>query len=109
LPDINVRLDKPDGTSETVTIDLSLDTLTMRESVRLETVLGEDTFSRIVSEGLDGAANLTSPKIIQGLIYVKLKTLHPEVELDEFDLDLEDLEKALFPKGPEPSGEGSSG
>jgi hypothetical protein len=106
MADITVTLDRPDGTSEDVTVDLTLDSLTMRESVRLEAIIGQDVFSRLATDGLD-LAEVSSPKIIQGLIFVKLKTRFPDVDLDAFDVDLDELAKAFdidIPKASTPEG-----
>lgn len=91
---VHIKIDRVDGTPEILELDLSLDTMTMRESVRLEAAIGPELFERLVSGSLEGPAAI-SPRIVQAVIYAKLKTIRPEVELDAFDLDLEELEHAL--------------
>ena len=109
MAEITVQLDLPDGTIEAVPLDLSLDALTMREAARLEEVLGEEAFTRLTTEGIT-----PSPRVIQALIYVKLRAIHPEVALDGFDLSLEELQAALEEEEEVPplsvaSGGGSNG
>jgi hypothetical protein len=108
--EVTVRVDREDGTSEDVVLTLDLQRLTMRESVRLEEILGPDTFGSL-ADGLRQGDTI-SPRIVQGLLYVKLKSSHPEVTLDSFDVDLEELQRALDGEEPpapleEPSGDGS--
>jgi hypothetical protein len=91
MGEITIQVDRDDGTEE-LTLDLDLSTLTMRESVRLEAILGEQTFAALAREATE---TLTSPRVIQGVIYVKLKTLYPDIELDGFDLDLSTLQEAM--------------
>ena len=90
MPEITVQLDHPDGTTEAVQLDLSLETLTMREAARLEEVLGDEAFHKLTTEGIT-----PSPRIIQALVYIKLRALYPEVALDGFDLSLEELQAAF--------------
>jgi hypothetical protein len=104
---MRVRVDTPGGAEE-VELDLSLEKLTMRESVRLEETLGGEMFDRIMAGKVE-AAEMARPSFIRAMIYTKLKTIRPELELDGFDLDLEDLNaeleegSALGPKLEEPS------
>jgi hypothetical protein len=91
MAEITIQVDQEEGTEE-LTLDLDLSTLTMRESVRLEQILGEQTFAALASEAVE---TLTSPRVIQAVIFVKLKTLYPHIELDGFDLDLASLQEAM--------------
>lgn len=103
---VTVRLDRDDGTYEELPLELNLETLTMREAVRLEEILGVEAYTELVTNGIDGAS-ATSARLLRGVLYVKLKTLRPDVELDAFDLDLNDLQAAL--EAPAPLGEDSGG
>lgn len=95
---IKVQLLNPDGTTEDVDLDLDLDSLSMREAVRLEESLGEKGFAALMS----GDLTLTDirPSTIRAMIFAKLATLRPDVGLDGFDLDLGALGDALAE--PEP-------
>jgi hypothetical protein len=96
MAEISVQVDR-DGSTEELTLDLDLSTLTMRESVRLEQILGEQTFAALGRQTTD---TLTSPRVIQGVIFVKLKSVYPDIELDGFDLDLATLQNALEVDNP---------
>lgn len=106
---VTVRVDREGMDPEDVVLVLDLDHLTMREAVRLEETVGPETFAALISGGLQGPEGM-SPKIVRGLIFAKLKTLHPDVELDAFDVDLEELGAALSAEVEvplaEPSGDG---
>lgn len=65
-------------------LDLDLDSLTLRESVRLEEQLGPDLTDQMMKTG-----DLPQrPSVIQALIFVKLKSELPDIDVDDFDFDL---------------------
>lgn len=105
---VQIRIDQNGHAPEVLDLDLSLDTMTMRESVRLEEALGSERFDALVRTGFGGEL---SPRVIQAVVYAKLKTVRPDVELDSFDLELDDLASALESDLPkeEPSAGGSNG
>ena len=75
---------------ETVEHDVSLDfeTLTLKQSVRLEKVMGSDRVARL----LDGDGKIAMlASTIQALCYVQLIGTFPDLKLDDFDLDLTEL------------------
>lgn len=72
-----------DGHDNPLVLELSLDSLTLRESVRLQKQIGNARFDRMVETG-----NIElRPDFIQALVYSKLKTQLPDIEIDSFDLD----------------------
>lgn len=103
MPMIQVSVDSQNGTGpETIDLDLDLETLTMREAVRLEEALGSDVLDELMAGGAMKAAE--RPSTIRALIYTKLKTVRPDVELDGFDLDLGALTVALTAEDAAPKG-----
>lgn len=104
MPEITIRLDHPDGSVEELPLEISLEALSMREAARLEEVLGEDAFNRLTTEGIT-----PSPKIIQAVVYVKLRSIRPEITLDGFDLSLEELGEAFGEVTPPPLSVASGG
>lgn len=96
---MKVLLETDQGTSE-VDVDFELESLTLREQVRLERELGEETFDLLMS----GKAPMR-PSIIQAFVFVKLKTLYPSLEIDSFDLDLTQLVEVESNPLAEPSSE----
>lgn len=104
---IRVRIDSGNGSPpEEMELDLSLDSLTMRESVRVEEVLGPDRFRDLVTKGLQSSV-AASPSVIQAVVFAKLATIRPDVTRDGFDLDLEDLQNAMEVPAESPLDEGS--
>lgn len=60
-------------------VDLSLDNLSLKESVALERLLGDEGWDRLARGEL-------RPSTIQALVYVKLQRQFPELGLDDFDI-----------------------
>jgi len=87
---IDIEITNSDGTAEIFALDLDLESLTMRESVVLETTLGGERFDLLML----GKAEMR-PSVIQALLYAKLKTDRPDLELDSFDVDLTALYEVL--------------
>lgn len=94
---MKIRIDTEGGTEE-VELSLNLEDLTMRESVRLEEQLGEVTFEALMAGKLNEAA-MMKPRYIRAFLYAKLKTARPDLEIDGFDVDLDDV---LTELGAEP-------
>ncbi len=86
---------------EQVDHDVSLDfeTLTLKQGVRLEKVMGADRCQRLLS-GDAGLAMM--PSTIQALIYVQIADKFPDLKIGDFDLDLADLALEDTPAEPEP-------
>jgi hypothetical protein len=94
---VTVLIDQAGLEPEAVVLELSLETLTMRESVRLEETLGPEVFAELVAGRLEATAR---PSLIRAIIYAKLKTERPEVTLESFDLDLTALAAAFEAEEP---------
>lgn len=94
-----------DGSAEEVDIDPTLDRFSLLESVRLEEALGPELFERLMgSADSNGQVEVpSSPKIIQAIIWCKLVSIHPDIGLNEFDLDLSEFSEFAV------STEGTSG
>lgn len=103
---MRIRIDGAGEPTE-IDVDLSLDALTMRESARLEELLGQEVFDQLAS-GEVTPEDLVRPALIQKLLYVKLRTQLPELTIDGFDVDLEDLNDALTVSEAEPGKDGGS-
>lgn len=69
---------------ETVEIDFDMSRMTLKESIRLEDTLGAEAFERL----MDAKDVPASPRIIQALVWAKLVSTHPEIGIEDFDLDL---------------------
>jgi hypothetical protein len=91
---ITVTVENEDGTKAEHALDLDLEALTMRESVRLEQELGADLFDRLMSQTAS-ATELGRPTTIRALIFAKLATQVPGLTIDGFDLDLGALVEVL--------------
>lgn len=79
-----------DGETETVDVDVSLDTMTLQESVRLERALGPARFEQVIDGG-----DVRSPIVLQAVLWAKLATHIPGLKQDEFDLDFGELAELL--------------
>jgi hypothetical protein len=107
---VTVQVDRPGEPPEQVMLELSLETLTMRESVRLEELVGPAVFADVAAGDTKA---LSRPTVIRAIIYTKLKSERPDVELEAFDLDLTELAEAFTseenesPKGPASAGSSS--
>lgn len=93
---VTITIDKEGAEPQKLELDIDFSKLSMRESVWLEKILGADTFTKL-AEG----QGLTSPSVIQALLYVKLKTRRPDLQIDDFDVDLEELNLAVEADAPE--------
>jgi hypothetical protein len=87
---VDISITNEDGTTEVLSLDLDLEALTMRESVVLETTLGGDRFDKLMG----GKAEMR-PSVIQAMLYAKLKTVRPGLEVGDFDVDLTELYEVL--------------
>ena len=72
-----------DGEETTSEVDVSFDAarFSLREMVRVEDALGSDFAERFINGSLP-----FTPKTLQALLWAKLATQIPELELDGFDL-----------------------
>lgn len=100
---ITVQILNEGADPESLELDLDLENLSMREAVRLEDALGPDVLADLMNGGMAKAAQ--RPSTIRALIYTKLKTVRPDVELDGFDLDLGELAESIAEE-PDPKGSG---
>lgn len=98
---LNIRIDREDGSSEDFPIDLDLSTLTMRESVRIEELLGREAFDALMGGGMT-PTQLGRPSVLRAVIYAKVKTHRPDVTPDTIDLDLDQLAAAIEEEEPDP-------
>ena len=82
MAELSFLIDR-DGVEETVTVDVSFDATRfgLREMVRIEDALGPNLAERF----LEGTLPVT-PKTIQAVLWAKLATQVPDLELDDFDL-----------------------
>lgn len=79
-----------DGQDEPVEVSLDLAALTMRESVWLEEMLGADGFDQLAA-----GEGFMRPSVIRAILYVKLRSMFPDLSADGFDVDLSVLTEAL--------------
>jgi hypothetical protein len=84
---IEVTNDDGTVTPEVVDLDLDLSNPSLQESVIWEEEFGEDSMRRLLS----GDMKLDSPKKLRVFLYARLKTRHPELAIDGFDLDYDSL------------------
>ena len=77
-----------DGDTSTTEVDITFDPsrFSLKEMVRLETALGEEQAEAFLQGGLP-----FTPRTLQAILWAKLATVHPEVGLEDFDLDAEAL------------------
>ena len=87
----------------TYKIDIDPDALSLQESVRLEECVGPENFDRLMGGELP-----SRPSFIRALLFSKLKTQIPDLEIDGFDLDIGDLERAVVPERPSPGEDSES-
>jgi hypothetical protein len=90
---MRVKIDTPGGTEE-IELDLRIESLSMRELVRLEENIGSDTFDALMAGKLTDT-QMARPSFIRALLYSKLRTIRPDLEIDNFDVDLEDLTETM--------------
>ena len=90
------------GETTEVEVDVSLDRMSLQESVRLEEAVGEVAFDRMqaAAEAAERGEEfdprgLQSPKIIQAILWAKLATLYPGLSITEFDIDMESLAEVM--------------
>lgn len=77
---------------ETHTVDFDPRQISLQEAVRLEEQIGPERTERL----LDGDMRvMASPTAIRALVWAKLSTVHPDVDVDGFDLDLGALADSL--------------
>ncbi len=72
-----------DGGTVDVVVDLDPNHLTLQESVRVERELGAVGQAMFKGEEVD-----VSPRVIQVLLWAKLVSRFPDLEVDGFDLEL---------------------
>ena len=89
---ITIQLTEGDTTTD-VDIDLSLEAFTLRESVVLEDHLPDGVFRRLM-DGEFKPAEMT-PRVIQAVIYARLRTAGWDVPIDAFDFQWGTLADAL--------------
>jgi len=77
-----------DGESVEHDVDLDIDRLTLKQSVKLEKVMGPDRCAKMLG-GDESIAAL--PTSIQAIIYVQLADQFPGLKLGDFDFDLNEL------------------
>jgi hypothetical protein len=75
---MKVRVDI-DGNAETV--DMSLDSLTLRESVDVQTEIGNEEWDHFVE------SKTARPSVILAIVLAKLRKLYPDLDLDHVDAD----------------------
>lgn len=80
-----------DGKPAKVEIDLDPNRFTLKESVRLEKVVGKKEIQKIFS----GAEVEVSFEMFQAMLWAKLATVAPDIGIDDFDLDLSAMVEAL--------------
>jgi len=68
-----------DGKTET--LDVSLDSLTLRESVDVQLQVGNDEWDSFVE------TQVARPSVILAIMVAKLRKLYPDVDLDNADAD----------------------
>jgi hypothetical protein len=76
-----------DGLESLVDIDLDPRNFTMRELVRLEEELGGEATERFMSGDV-----VLRPTLIRAVIWAKLLNVAPDISLEQFDVDLGELE-----------------
>ena len=76
-----------DGDTRIVEAELSLDpsTMTLRETVRLEDANGSEKAEQLFS----GESVAMTPKLIQAMVWAKLASQIPGLELDGFDIPID--------------------
>lgn len=72
---------------EVLEVDLDLNKLSLQEAVRVEEQIGEEAFGRLV----ESEEPPRSPRFIRALLYAKIKTHYPNLEVDGFDIDIASL------------------
>lgn len=92
MSEIQVQVD---GQPDPFTLELSFDQLTLRESTWLQRQIGNQRFDRMIEKG----EIELRPDFLQALIYAKLKSQLPDLEVDGFDLDLTDVLEVLTSPG----------
>lgn len=80
-----------DGETVEVQVDLDPNSLTLRESVRVERELGRKRAAALFS----GGELAVTPSVIQVILWAKLASKFPDLGIDDFDLDLGQLGAAL--------------
>lgn len=93
MPVVTVQVDVTTAgvtTSEAIDLELDFTRLTMRESVLIEQILGGEVFDSLLA-----GSPAIRPRIIQAMLYAKLRTIRPDIGLEDFDVDLEALYAAL--------------
>lgn len=107
---IEVEVSREDGSTETVPIDLDLNSLSLQESVALEESLGAEQFDQLMQTG----EFPIRPSIIRSILFSRLKGKFPDLKMEDFDLDLGSLDvEGIDPEGQNGGrhvrGEGGSG
>lgn len=91
--ELTLTVDDGDGPTE-ITVDLDFNHYTLQEHVVLETHLPPNVYDSI----LDGTFKLIEvgrPSVLRICIYAKLRTLYPGLGIDDFDLDMGEVLKAI--------------
>lgn len=83
-----------DGTEQEV--DLDLGSLTLREAVDVQRTIGDDKWDELAA----GSPNGIRPDVIQALIYAKLHTKNPELDVSGFDFDMRNIDPDSFEPDP---------
>lgn len=92
---MNVIVNLPDGSTETVDIDLG--TLTLQESCRVEDALGPDKFDRYLDNLSRG---VMWPSAVRAIVWAKLVADMPDLAIDSFDIDTDDDEEEAQSANP---------
>ena len=70
-------------------VDLNVDSLTLREAVRLEELLGADGWDQL-------AAGQVRPSLLRAIIWVKVEDRFPNGDINDLDMHLGDGLAALM-------------
>lgn len=82
-----------DGKTETV--DVEVGSLTLQEACDVEDVLGSDGFAAY-------QAGQVSPKVLRAVLWAKLRRTHPQVSIDDFDMNMVAASDAAGEEEPGP-------
>ena len=67
------------------TVDVSVDRITLRESVEIQRIIGGDEWDAF-------AAGKMRPVALQAVLYVKMRKEIPDLSIDDFDIPMTDIE-----------------
>lgn len=89
MSEVKIKLLTDQG-EEDVSLNISFDSMSLQELTTLEETVGPDVFDQLSSGKVS-----PRPSVLRAMVFAKLKTVYPTLEIEQFDTDSAALVEAL--------------